>query len=262
MVKKIPAISAKLVASGSVVCPDQESTCPDGTTCCVLASGKYGCCPMPNAVCCQDHLHCCPQGTTCNVPAQTCDAVASDVKAPITLLLQAAVKSSADVQVVKCPDGKSECPDGTTCCKLQTGQFGCCPMAKAVCCSDQIHCCPDGYQCKNGTCEKPTAPPGAIPWFSKFLANQIAHLDKAQAVICPDRQHECPDGTTCCRFKPQGWGCCPSPKAVCCADGLHCCPHGYKCDISRKSCTRVELEGRPGDVVSRLLLTRSIRNGN
>lgn len=31
----------------SVICPDQTSMCPDGSTCCQLATGEYGCCPHP-----------------------------------------------------------------------------------------------------------------------------------------------------------------------------------------------------------------------
>ena len=34
--------------SESVICPDTQSVCPDGTTCCKLSSGQYGCCPFPN----------------------------------------------------------------------------------------------------------------------------------------------------------------------------------------------------------------------
>ena len=51
---------------------------------------------------------------------------------------------------VECPDGMSECPDGNTCCKLSSGQYGCCPLPNAVCCSDGIHCCPNGYSCSDG----------------------------------------------------------------------------------------------------------------
>ena len=30
-----------------------------------------------------------------------------------------------------------------------------CPLPKAVCCADKIHCCPEGYKCddKKGKCE-------------------------------------------------------------------------------------------------------------
>lgn len=32
--------------ASSVMCPDGASECEDGQTCCLLASGKYGCCPI------------------------------------------------------------------------------------------------------------------------------------------------------------------------------------------------------------------------
>ena len=59
------------------------------------------------------------------------------------------------LQSVVCPDGQSECPDGNTCCKTSSGEYGCCPLPKAVCCSDGVHCCPNGYTCgggKNNSC--------------------------------------------------------------------------------------------------------------
>lgn len=49
-----------------------------------------------------------------------------------------------------CADGKSQCPRGNTCCKLATGEYGCCPLPKAVCCADHMHCCPNGYECGDG----------------------------------------------------------------------------------------------------------------
>ena len=51
---------------------------------------------------------------------------------------------------VVCPDGVSQCPDGATCCKLSSGEWGCCPLPNAVCCSDGVHCCPEGYTCGGG----------------------------------------------------------------------------------------------------------------
>jgi hypothetical protein len=45
--KKVPA--AKPGGRGdstSVMCPDGASECEDGQTCCLLASGRYGCCPI------------------------------------------------------------------------------------------------------------------------------------------------------------------------------------------------------------------------
>lgn len=32
--------------ASSVMCPDGASECEDGQTCCLLASGRYGCCPI------------------------------------------------------------------------------------------------------------------------------------------------------------------------------------------------------------------------
>jgi len=54
-----------------------------------------------------------------------------------------------------CGDG-SVCPDGSTCCELSTGSYGCCPYDGATCCSDHLHCCPNGYTCnvEQGTCER------------------------------------------------------------------------------------------------------------
>ena len=48
-----------------------------------------------------------------------------------------------------CPDG-STCVAKRSCCPLATGQYGCCPYSYATCCSDKVHCCPDGYTCKRG----------------------------------------------------------------------------------------------------------------
>ena len=133
----------------NVVCPDGQSQCPDGNTCCKLSTGEWGCCPLPKAVCCSDHTHCCPNGYTCDVSAGTCTKQGDTI--PIF-----AKQLATKVEQVICPDGQSECPDGDTCCKLSSGQWGCCPLPNAVCCSDGEHCCPQGYTCdvSAGTCTK------------------------------------------------------------------------------------------------------------
>ena len=41
--------SVERATSHSVVCPDREE-CPDQTTCCILQSGQYGCCPYPQVL--------------------------------------------------------------------------------------------------------------------------------------------------------------------------------------------------------------------
>ena len=55
----------------------------------------------------------------------------------------------------QCKDGSS-CPGNTTCCMSPQGTVGCCPYENASCCSDGLHCCPNGYTCDlaKGQCTK------------------------------------------------------------------------------------------------------------
>jgi len=71
--------------------------------------------------------------------------------------LAAQKKTAVKVEDVTCPDG-SPCDDGTTCCQMVSG-FGCCPYENATCCSDQEHCCPNGYECdvSEGKCTQSTS---------------------------------------------------------------------------------------------------------
>ncbi|KAG6920928.1 granulin precursor, partial [Chelydra serpentina] len=211
-------------ASFSVItCSDHQSVCPDGTTCCQLPTSQYGCCPLQNAVCCSDRLHCCPQGTTCDLRHSKCASTLGQTQ-PLTRLLDA----SETARDVRC-DEQTSCPDGSTCCRLLTGAWACCPMPEAVCCQDHVHCCPTGYTCdlSGGTCQPPAAP---IPWLEKTPA-RVRAPSRGRDVPC-DEQTSCPDGNTCCRLPTGAWGCCPSPQAVCCQDHIHCCPTGYTCDPS------------------------------
>ena len=65
--------------------------------------------------------------------------------------IKASVHTKAiSLKNVVCPGGQSECPDGNTCCKLTSGEYGCCPLPNAVCCTDGEHCCPSGYTCSGG----------------------------------------------------------------------------------------------------------------
>lgn len=77
------------------------------------------------AVCCSDLLHCCPQGHTCNLIAQTCDLEWRSVP----WLEKEAAESSQREQEVRCDDIHT-CSDGSTCCKTQTGSWGCCPLPR------------------------------------------------------------------------------------------------------------------------------------
>ncbi|KAL8175688.1 UNVERIFIED_CONTAM: hypothetical protein K2H54_004749 [Gekko kuhli] len=214
------------------ICPNNESTCPDVATCCLLQTGQFGCCPLQNAVCCSDHLHCCPQGTTCDLTHLKC-TLTPRWSLPITRLLVDLQKAG----YVQC-DTEYKCPDGNTCCRQPSGDWGCCPLEEAVCCSDHTHCCPKDYTCNlaEGTCEKGT---NRIPWLAKPSAGfaRVVAASAGSVVPC-DTQMACPDGQTCCRLSTGAWGCCPLPQAVCCPDHLHCCPSGFRCGPSAGSCEK------------------------
>ncbi|CAN9505027.1 unnamed protein product [Ophioblennius macclurei] len=207
-------------AGGNDVPCDDTTACPDGSTCCKDKEGQWGCCPLPEAVCCSDGVHCCPNGQTCNLAEQTCD---SGLNSAPWLSKVAAIRRT----VVPCDD-TTACPDGSTCCKDKEGQWGCCPLPKAVCCSDGVHCCPNGQTCNlaEQTCDSGL---NSAPWLSKVAAIR-------RTVVPCDDTTACPDGSTCCKDKEGQWGCCPLPKAVCCSDGVHCCPNGQTCNLAEQTC--------------------------
>ncbi|VDI48805.1 Hypothetical predicted protein [Mytilus galloprovincialis] len=179
-----PLVKKDMTTDGNVICPDGQSECKTGQTCCKQASGQYGCCPLPKAVCCTDGKHCCPEGTTCDVSSGKCNPGEIAV-------MDWFEKVPANVGSVKCPDGQSECKTGQTCCKLASGQYGCCPIPKAVCCTDGKHCCPEGTTCdvSSGKCNRGEI--AVMDWFEKVPAN-------VGSVKCPDGQSECKTGQTCC----------------------------------------------------------------
>uniref|UniRef100_A0A3B4A2M0 Granulins domain-containing protein n=1 Tax=Periophthalmus magnuspinnatus TaxID=409849 RepID=A0A3B4A2M0_9GOBI len=157
---------------------------------------------------------------------------------------------------VLCSDGISECPEESSCCEGADGEFGCCPMTRAVCCSDHYHCCPAGFTCDLAH----------LRCVNSFDATPVMTLQKAVAVKSQEsapeegekseseeeeddkeeddeegrvhcsNQHACPRNSTCCRLGHRRWGCCPLPKAVCCTDHQHCCPAGYQCDLAQQMC--------------------------
>ncbi|XP_006821257.2 progranulin-like, partial [Saccoglossus kowalevskii] len=214
----------------SVMCPDGQSECPDGSTCCILASGQYGCCPLPKAVCCDDHQHCCPNGYKCDTAGGSCQK--GDDAIP-WLKKHNSIPMSGNV---KCQDG-SECPSGSTCCKLPTGDYGCCPYLDAVCCNDGLHCCPKGYTCntKEGTCQKASI--NMLPWVKS--SEGLVDL-----VTCPDKA-KCPDKTTCCQLPSDKYACCPLEHAICCEDKIHCCPDYLTCDMPSGKCVRKSIISIP-----------------
>ena len=90
---------------------------------------------------------------------------------------------------------------------------------QAVCCSDEKHCCPNGYKCEvsGGKCTKGDH---SIDWLEKSRSEvstdwlektESRPVIKASAVPCPDGKSQCPSGNTCCLVGADRYGCCPKP---------------------------------------------------
>lgn len=71
------------------------------------------------AECCD--THCCPEGFSCD--GDQCSKEEGNVFVAGVSKTEAVI-----VESVMCPDRRSECPDGSTCCILATGRYGCCPL--------------------------------------------------------------------------------------------------------------------------------------
>ncbi|XP_013865749.1 granulin a [Austrofundulus limnaeus] len=210
---------------------DDHTSCPQDTTCCFMAScKKWGCCPLPKAVCCARGSHCCPEGYRCEESKTSC--VKDETEIPWYTKIPATTSVRADPGLVMC-DAENKCPEHTSCCRLFTGEWGCCPLQNAVCCPDMEHCCPQGYACDivSRSCQKTiilqleTIP--LTPIYLPEYRLQLAPL-KDRDILCDD-QSKCKYNETCCRTSPTTWGCCPSPNAVCCSDMKRCCPSNYSC---------------------------------
>uniref|UniRef100_T1IX55 Granulins domain-containing protein n=1 Tax=Strigamia maritima TaxID=126957 RepID=T1IX55_STRMM len=195
------AICLAYVQAGQ--CPD-GSYCNDGSTCCKLSAGGYGCCPYPSATCCSDGAHCCPQGYTCDLAHSKCNpqsllARLQYGQAEMRTKIPAIKKTLINVDA--CPPGQTQCT------------AGCCPLPNAVCCSDNQHCCPNGYTCAPPLCIK-----SEIENVQPLTEINFVKLESA------DKLETCPSGQTQCPA-----GCCPLPNAVCCSDNTSCCPSGTTC---------------------------------
>ena len=84
----------------------------------------------PQAVCCADGEHCCPIGYTCDARTASCakPRAAAGLQRLPWFSKERAVQRGM-LGDVKC-DNASSCASGTTCCKLDTGEWGCCPLVK------------------------------------------------------------------------------------------------------------------------------------
>ncbi|XP_073713418.1 granulin a isoform X7 [Misgurnus anguillicaudatus] len=226
--EKLPTRPREGLGSHENMSCDSSHSCPESNTCCKNIDGDWNCCPMPEAVCCKDGDHCCPAGYECDVIKVTCvkkDAVIPWYK---KIPAKSTPAPSSDLGDVKCDD-QTSCETGSTCCRLSTGDWGCCPLPEAVCCPDHEHCCPKGYTCDaGGSCMQNTwLQVDRVP-LTHTGGKEQQPISSVKDIQCADG-HSCLDSETCCKTSETTWACCPSPKAVCCDDMKHCCPAGYTC---------------------------------
>ena len=212
------------------------SVCPNEEACCKLASGEYGCCT---------------EGYLCDESTGMCRKLSSKdllTRRKPEFVAPVAIKMPPyhSFKNIICPDGKAECLDNQTCCKISASssgkqqlydEYGCCPAPNAVCCSDGKHCCLEGQTCdiKDGTCT-------GFSHTSKsyfFIKRPQSSLGKfpTEKVHCPNSSIDCPVDNTCCMRTTGTYGCCPIPNATCCSNEENCCPAGYKCG-SNGDCIR------------------------
>lgn len=238
LILQLNHVKATLPGIGNnIVCPDNLSECPEGSTCCQMNDGSYGCCPILNAVCCDDHVHCCPTGYTCDTKDGRCNKGSVSLPFYTKTKNVSVIKSVSVVENTVCPDGLSTCPTDSTCCKTASGPYACCPLPEATCCSDMLHCCPNGYRCDviDSKCimgDQTTA----LYTKTKSVQQTFKKVEELKSIVCPDGSSFCPNDNTCCPMKDGSYGCCPIPKAICCLDHLHCCPQDTKCDIQKATC--------------------------
>uniref|UniRef100_A0AC35TP61 GRANULINS domain-containing protein n=1 Tax=Rhabditophanes sp. KR3021 TaxID=114890 RepID=A0AC35TP61_9BILA len=145
-----------VASSVKTTCPGGRQQCPDDSTCCEMnSSSSYGCCPLPNAVCCSDKFHCCPANTRCDDESRSClasngtvFAATKKVRKSKTQIIVPEITSIDNIEnyrkaiygSVICPDEVSECPEANTCCELEDGSYGCCPMEDKMLNSPSIMC--------------------------------------------------------------------------------------------------------------------------
>ncbi len=205
-------------------CPDHVMYCPGSDTCCRMEGGGYGCCQQEEAVCCDDLKHCCAKGYACK--SGKCLKDGSPL--PFLQLVGSPVEDYPPPANILCPDKKSECPNGNTCCLMPNGIYGCCPKPNGVCCDDMIHCCPEGYICDtpDGKCYGDHSEHPLLRLLSRPVHEAPPPVKN---IFCPGNKQQCPDSNTCCSVGGDQYKCCPKKDAVCCDDKQHCCPEGFTC---------------------------------
>lgn len=139
--------NTKLAFKTNNVCPDHVHYCSGNDPCCRTPTGIFTCCNYPYGSCCADGLHCCPYGMIC-IGNITCAKV--NVATSISILDTMPSDHLKD-KFQSCGND-TYCPNDNTCCQTSNGNWRCCPMQNAVCCSSGHTCCPSLTSCYFGNC--------------------------------------------------------------------------------------------------------------
>ncbi|GCB80098.1 hypothetical protein scyTo_0017081 [Scyliorhinus torazame] len=126
---------------------------------------------------------------------------------------------------LQCPDGRL-CPEQSTCCKLESGNYDCCPVEKRSQSDDSGDFSPLSWKTHS------------IPVESKILEMEAgarsSSVSSDSSIHC-DYTHYCPDGWACCKMLTGSWSCCPHLTTVCCYQGTRCCPRDNAGNLSPSS---------------------------
>eukprot|EP00301_Raphidiophrys_heterophryoidea_P000217 c10111_g1_i1.p1 GENE.c10111_g1_i1~~c10111_g1_i1.p1 ORF type:complete len:1558 (-),score=413.61 c10111_g1_i1:192-4817(-) len=234
-------------------CPD-SSCCADGTECCMLQDGFFGCCPFTNGVCCSDGAGCCPSGHRCDIGKSQCVSSSLDSNGTeIRISMKSTPRNTptrSEATETQCPNGET-CKWPGTCCDAGNGKFGCCDFVNGTCCAGGLGCCPADFECDvaGSQCVAPKG--AAVPM--KFTRDttpkpHVPHPKPGQEVCagqtkCTDNTC-CPVGSSCCAGPNGSMSCCSYMEGICCSDG-GCCAEGHFCDVDQKSCKSKDGESYP-----------------
>ena len=140
-------------------------TCAEAETCCQTPTGLWGCCPFADGICCDDGIHCCAKNQICLANGTCANNASTNAQIhvrPLSFSLSPFPIDAFFLRLrcrkvgpfdsvtfpVKVRDRERErekkrdecslsmvdgtfCPDGSTCCSLASGRFGCCPIRES-----------------------------------------------------------------------------------------------------------------------------------
>ncbi|CAF1191494.1 unnamed protein product [Rotaria sordida] len=189
-----------------------------GNTCCQLQSGDYGCCPLELTDLIHNieiNLYELKSSSNSNAQIICLDAT-NMLKKPTSLykissnIILSNVQST--VSTIQCPDGKSYCPEETTCCQLKDRLFIVVENGYSRDNSGKI--CIHHISSLNKTDIKILT--------RKLLSIKINNNAESFSKLLPLKDQTCPDGktifspsSTCCPNKQNNqvtYSCCPYSK--------------------------------------------------